>query len=110
MARQLAVVQGLVMDRIQAISRGTVVYKDRCCRVSYGVVSREPYDAVRHRGEKVVLDPLDNKKWAENQIHWLIKQVRFFLLLLLCTSDSRKGRNNFERRSCRTIPIEDPHW
>jgi hypothetical protein len=45
----------MVMDRIQAISRGSVVYKDR--------------------GEKVVVDPLDRKKWAEGQIEWLIKQV-----------------------------------
>ena len=65
----------MVMDRIQAISRGSVVYKDRCCRQSFGVVSREPYDRIKHRGEKVVVDPLDKKKWAEGQIEWLIKQV-----------------------------------
>lgn len=73
--RQLSVVKGMVMDRIQALSRGTVVYKERCCRQSYGVVSREPYDEVRHRGEIVVVDPLDKKRWAEGQIHWLIKKV-----------------------------------
>jgi hypothetical protein len=65
----------MVMDRIQAISRGSVVYKDRCCRQSFGVISREPYDRFKHRGENVVVDPLDKKKWAEGQIEWLIKQV-----------------------------------
>lgn len=73
--RQLAVVKGMVMDRIQALSRGTVVYKERCCRQSYGVVSREPYDPIKHRGEKVEVDRLDKKRWAEGQIFWLIKKV-----------------------------------
>jgi hypothetical protein len=81
-SRQLAVVQGMVMDRIQALSRGTVIYKERCCRQSYGVVSREPYDAVKHRGEKVSLDPLDKKRWAEGQIFWIIKKVRGLGLFL----------------------------
>jgi hypothetical protein len=72
------VVQGVVMDRVQALSRGTVVYKDRCCRLSFGVVSRVPYDPIKHRGEKVDIDPFDGKKWAEGQIDWLIKQARVY--------------------------------
>ena len=73
--RQLAVVQGLVTDRTQKIFRGTGVYQDRCCRISFGVVCREEYDEVRHRGEKVTTDPLDKSRWAEDQIDWFIKQV-----------------------------------
>ena len=72
---QLAVVHGLVMDRIQQIDRGIVVYKERCCRSSYGVVVRQPYNPYLHQGEDVSIDPRDKKKWAERQIHWFIKQV-----------------------------------
>ena len=73
--RQLAVVQGLVMDRIQAISRGNVVFKERCCRISYGTICREPYDKFKHTGEKVTYDSRDRKQWAEGQIDWFVKQV-----------------------------------
>ena len=77
--RQLAVVQGLVIDRTQKISRGTGVYRDRCCRVSFGVVCREEYDEIKHRGEKVTTDPLDKSRWAEDQVDWFIKQVGHLL-------------------------------
>jgi hypothetical protein len=63
------------MDRIQAIDRGHNIYQDRRCRTSFGVLVNEPYDELRHRGEKVFVDPLDKTRWAENQIDWLIKQV-----------------------------------
>lgn len=72
---QLAVVQGLVMDRIQVISRGSVVFKERCCRLSYGMVCRELYDEARHVGEDITQDPRDRKKWAVNQIDWFVVQV-----------------------------------
>ncbi|KAF7506955.1 hypothetical protein GJ744_011086 [Endocarpon pusillum] len=71
---QLAVAQGLVMDRIQFISRGRNVYQDRRCRTSFGVLVNKPYDEHKHRGEPVRIDPLDKKKWAQNQIEWLIKK------------------------------------
>ena len=73
--RQLAVVQGLVMERIQELSAGSSVYTERCCPNSYGVVVRQPYDPIQHQGEDVIIDPRDKKKWAERQIHWLIRQV-----------------------------------
>lgn len=73
--RQLAVVQGLVMERIQVISRGRNVYQGRRCRTSFGVVVDKPYNEHKHRGEPVHIDPFDKKKWAENQIDWLILQV-----------------------------------
>ena len=74
--RQLAVVQGLVMERIQTLSRGSVVFKERCCRVSYGMKCREEWNPSnpKHIGQKVTLDSRDGKKWVENQIDWFVKQ------------------------------------
>lgn len=72
---QLAVVHGLVMDRVQRIKEDKVVYKERCCRNSYGIVVRHLYDPMLHQGEDVETDPRDRKKWAINQIDWFIKKV-----------------------------------
>jgi hypothetical protein len=63
------------MDRIQAIERGRSIYQGQRCRTSFGVVVRERYDELRHRGQKVTVDPLDKMKWADDQIDWLVKQV-----------------------------------
>ena len=63
------------MDRIQQLSRGNVVYRERCCPNSYGIVVRQPFSPMLHALEDMVQDPRDNKKWAERQIHWFIKQV-----------------------------------
>lgn len=75
-SRQLVVVHGVVMERTQELKAGTGVYMERCCPNSYGVVVRQPYDPIQHVGEDVVIDPRDKKKWAEQQIHWFIRQVR----------------------------------
>lgn len=67
------------MDRIQTIGRGNMIFKERCCRVSYGVRCREEYQPEKnkaHVGQKVVEDPRDGKKYVENQIDWFVKQVR----------------------------------
>jgi hypothetical protein len=72
---QLAVVHGLVMDRVQRIKEDKVVYKERCCRNSYGILVRQLYDPKLHQGEDVETDPRDRKKWAINQIDWFIKKV-----------------------------------
>lgn len=71
---QLAVAKGLVMDRVQALSTGSGVYTGRISRVSYGVLCREAYDKVRHRGEDITEDSLDKTKWAENMIEWLVEE------------------------------------
>ena len=63
------------MERKQMLHRGRGVYDERCCRLSYGVVCRELYDPIKHMGEKTVVDPLDKRKWAQEQIDWLIKEV-----------------------------------
>jgi hypothetical protein len=75
MSSQLAVVQGLVMDRIQMIGRNVLVFDKRCCRLSYGMICRELYDETRHVGEDITRDPRDGKKWAVNQIDWFVVQV-----------------------------------
>ena len=71
---QLAVAKGLVMDRIQTLSKGMAIYTGKCCRVSYGVLCRQPYDKIAHRGERVTKDSIDGLVWAEDQIDWLVKE------------------------------------
>ena len=74
---QLAVVQGLVMDRVQAVNFKSPVFQERCCRLSYGIRCRELHDPVNisHLGKAVTIDPRDKKRYVENQIDWFIKQV-----------------------------------
>lgn len=72
---QLAVCHGLVLDRVQQIKENRVVYKERFCRNSYGVISRVEYDPTRHAGEPTTYDVRDKKTWVLNQIDWFIKQV-----------------------------------
>ena len=74
--RQLAVVHGLVLARIQASRGGPQIYSQRCCPVSYGVVCRQRYDPQIHQGEDLVKDPYSKGHWAENQITWVVRQVR----------------------------------
>jgi hypothetical protein len=73
---QLAVVKGLVMDRSQALHRGVVVYTGKCCRVSYGAICRLPYDSKLHYGESTIRDQFTKELWVEDQIDWLIREVR----------------------------------
>ena len=73
--RQLAVVHGLVMNRTQQIVHRQEVFKQRCCRASYGLLVHEVYDQARHTGEDPHKDPLTGKVWALNQIDWLIRKV-----------------------------------
>ncbi|KAL5358279.1 hypothetical protein BJX96DRAFT_173296 [Aspergillus floccosus] len=71
---QLAVVHGLVLDRIQQLKRGVVVFGSRCSPVSYGIVCDLLYDPEKHIGEPVRRDPRDNNLYAVDQIQWLIVQ------------------------------------
>lgn len=72
---QLAVCHGLVLDRIQQLKENRVVYKERFCRNSYGIIYRVEYDSAKHAGESVTYDPRDKKTYVLNQIDWFIKQV-----------------------------------
>ncbi len=65
------------MERVQSISRGAAIFKERCCRASYGVLCLEEYSPMNpaHVNSPVTLDPRDGKKWVEEQIDWFVKQV-----------------------------------
>ncbi|KAK6441672.1 hypothetical protein LTR95_002088 [Oleoguttula sp. CCFEE 5521] len=71
---QLAVVHGLIMAKSQLVKLGLDVYAKKCCPISVGILSREKYDQSKHQGETVTLDPLDNQRWAERQIRWIISK------------------------------------
>lgn len=71
---QLAVVNGLVQARVQALRGGPEILSFRRCPVSFGIACRELWNAQLHQGEDVQLDPHDRKRWAENQIFWFVKQ------------------------------------
>ena len=74
---QLAVVHGLVMDCAQQIDKGVTPIKQRCARVSYGLVVNQRYNAEKNIGERVVRDPWDRKRWAIGQVEWLIRQASY---------------------------------
>ena len=78
---QLAVSHGLVLDRVQQIKENRLVYKQRYCRCSYGVVVRQKYDPKFHIGEPLTNDPRDKRVWAEQQIDWFIIQVSLAIVL-----------------------------
>jgi hypothetical protein len=84
--RQLVVVHGLVLDRIQQIKRGVVTFGSRCAPVSYGIMCDKLYDPKKHVGEPVRLDPRDNNMFAVDQIDWLVIQVWAMTLYM---TDSR---------------------
>ncbi|EMC95983.1 hypothetical protein BAUCODRAFT_157339 [Baudoinia panamericana UAMH 10762] len=71
---QLAVVKGLVLARVQPLISGIDILDERRCPLSYGVLCRERYDPKKHQGAPVTIDHIDGKRWAEKQIHWLIKE------------------------------------
>ncbi|QIX01435.1 hypothetical protein AMS68_006952 [Peltaster fructicola] len=71
---QLAVVHGLVTARIQSCKGGRKYLTKRCSPVSYGIVSRQPYDPALHVGQPLVRDQYDQRQWAADQITWIIKR------------------------------------
>jgi len=74
---QLVVVRGLLLDHQQRMETGNLsVLATRVARASYGVVVKEAYSPAQDFNEDVVEDPFDSKKrWAINQIQWLIRKV-----------------------------------
>jgi hypothetical protein len=76
---QLAVVKGLVVDKRQKLECGTSLLTFRVARRSYGIVCREAWDPNIHLGEEVAMDAyIPGKRWANNQIDWIIKKVLSF--------------------------------
>jgi hypothetical protein len=73
---QLAVVKGLIADKRQKLECGTSLLTHRVARRSYGVICMEPYNPNIHVGEDVMMDRyIPGKRWATNQIDWVIKKV-----------------------------------
>ncbi|KAF3065460.1 hypothetical protein CFAM422_009516 [Trichoderma lentiforme] len=73
---QLVVVRGLLLDHQQRMATGNVpVLAARIARSSYGIIVREMYSPASHFDEDVVQDQWNpKKKWAVNQIQWIIKK------------------------------------
>jgi len=76
---QLAVVKGLVRHRAQQIGINVTPIGQRCAAVSYGVVVNQRYDPRKHLGQRVIRDDRDKKRWAIDQIEWLIRKVSLTL-------------------------------
>ncbi|KAJ0274642.1 hypothetical protein COL940_009232 [Colletotrichum noveboracense] len=74
---QLVVVRGLLLDHQQKMETGRLsVLATRIARASYGVVIKEVYSPQMHFNEDIQNDAFDpKKKWAVNQIRWLIRKV-----------------------------------
>lgn len=72
---QLAVVKGLVIDRVQKLKSGKAVLGRRICRASYGIEMSVRYNKDEHIGRSVYRD-LDGELWVKGQIDWMIKKVR----------------------------------
>ena len=101
------------MDRIQTIGRGNVIFKERCCRVSYGVRCRQEYQPDKnksHVGQKVIQDPLDGKRYVENQIDWFVKQVSKAPLsrsiVIKANRIQQPGRKRSQQRFLETLLIK----
>ncbi|KAB5580556.1 hypothetical protein GE09DRAFT_950983 [Coniochaeta sp. 2T2.1] len=74
---QLVVVRGLLLSWEQQWLTGgqASVLATRIARASFGVIIMEEYNPSKHFLEDAVDDPFDKKKkWALNQIQWLIRK------------------------------------
>ena len=73
---QLAVVKGLVIDRIQKMKSGRPVLSSRICRASYALSLDVPYDRRKHLGQEVYTH-YDGVVYARNQMDWMIRKVHY---------------------------------
>jgi hypothetical protein len=74
---QLVVVRGLLLSWEQKWQTGgqASVLATRIARASYGVIIMEEYNPSKHFLEDTITDAMDpKKKWALNQIQWLIRK------------------------------------
>ncbi|KAM0427272.1 hypothetical protein ACHAPT_007705 [Fusarium lateritium] len=73
---QLVVARGVLENKRQTMESGNrSVLSSWIARASYGVIVQEVYSPAKHFDEDVRLDPFESgKKWATNQIQWLIKK------------------------------------
>jgi len=73
--RQLAVVRGLVINKVQKMKLGKPVIHSKSCRASYGIVCTQPYDKKMHYGQEVIHDEFTGEKLAKDQISWMVVKV-----------------------------------
>ncbi|KAJ5726652.1 uncharacterized protein N7483_008009 [Penicillium malachiteum] len=71
---QLVVVHGLVLDRVQQLKKGVVMFGSRCSPMSYGIICDKLFDPSKHSSEPSRFDARDKKKFAIGQIDWLVIQ------------------------------------
>lgn len=76
----LAVCKGLVIDRLQNFTKQVPVIPIRSSNSSYGLLYKEVHGE-KHAGQPARKNQLDGKKYAENQIDWVV----------LGDSNSRRG-------------------
>ncbi|KAF8536552.1 hypothetical protein BDD12DRAFT_889846 [Trichophaea hybrida] len=69
---QLAVCKGLVLSRVSQLSFGASIISTRRCTASYGILYDEPYDKKKHSEGECVKNKLSGKKFAKNQILWMV--------------------------------------
>ncbi|KIV84831.1 hypothetical protein PV11_00585 [Exophiala sideris] len=72
----LAVVKGLLIDRMQKLKFDKSVLRVRKCRQSLGIICDQPYDKTRvaHQRARLRADILDGKTYATEQISWFVRQ------------------------------------
>ncbi|SPJ84068.1 related to hsp70 protein [Fusarium torulosum] len=73
---QLAVARGLLFSHQQRWENDRMpVIVSHIARASYGVIVQQLYSPAQHFGEDIRDDPYErNKRWAVNQVQWLIKK------------------------------------
>jgi hypothetical protein len=73
---QLAVVKGLVQDRMRRLKMNKSVLSTRICRQSLGVLCWQVYNPLKpaHQRAKLETDPCDRKTYATNQVAWFVRQ------------------------------------
>lgn len=84
------------MNRLCEVEKITT-FSRRRCPASYGVVYREKFDKRRHQRQECKKYGLDGIKYAEKQIHWLIR-----------TRQKTPKSQNIEYMLYQTFDCDDP--
>ena len=74
-SRQLAVVKGLVQDRMSKLKTKKPILGARKSRQSLGLIVNQQYVPHKHQGADLMTDPIDGQTYAKNQVVWFVKQV-----------------------------------
>ena len=72
---QLAVVKGLVQDRMSKLKTKKPILGARKSRQSLGLIVNQQYVPHKHQGADLMTDPIDGQTYAKNQVVWFVKQV-----------------------------------